>query len=99
MFVEVIAFCIATLPANIEQDMCSWYSDVDTYYSEKQECLDNANDTINDPRFLMETKLILFENYNYVGEIEYVGYCIEAKNLYNFFRENNLKTKDIPETT
>lgn len=99
MFVEVISFCIATLPANIQQEVCMWYSDVDTYYENNQECIENANDTINDQRFLIESQLRFFEKYNYIGEIEYVGYCIEAKNLYKFFKENNLKTSDIPETT
>lgn len=98
MFIEVISFCIATLPVNFQKDICMWYSDVDTYYNKKQECLDSAKNTINNQEFLIETQLRFLEKYDYVGEIEYIGYCIEAKNLYKFFRENNLKTNDIPET-
>lgn len=99
MFVEVISFCVATLPANIQQDICLWYSDVNTYYTTEEECMENINNILENEEFIEETGLRIFEKYNYAGKIEYIGYCIEAKNLYEFFKKNNLKTEDIPETT
>jgi hypothetical protein len=97
MFVGVISFC-ANMMVPFAPEVCVWYSDVNTYYEIIEECKNDMETIVLDPKTKQIVTAKMFTQYKYAGPIMYNQFCIKDTEIINFFKENNLETSDVPET-
>lgn len=82
--IPIVVYCAISLgnPTNI----CTTLEDISIQYNTKEECLDKANDLLNNMVFRQES-IDTFYNLGvpyFDNKIEYRLYCIERKDLDDF---------------